>query len=90
MMHVIVYDIANERRLRRVASLCEDYGVRIERSVFECELDGEQHDRFWNRLKGIVCEQSDRVVDYPIGQLDRARIRSVGMEIKRTEGALIF
>jgi len=90
MMHVVVYDIANERRLRRVASLCEDYGVRIEKSVFECELDAESYERFWSRLMALVSEEQDRVIAYPINQGDRAKIRSIGVYDRRDEGALVF
>ena len=44
-MRVIVsYDVAvngegGKRRLRRVAKLCKDYGLRVQNSVFECEID---------------------------------------------------
>jgi len=90
MMHVIVYDIADERRLRRVASLCEDYGIRVEKSVFECDLDDEQHKRFWHRLTGIVNDESDHVVDYPICQMDRGKIRAIGTRTEWGEGALVL
>jgi CRISPR-associated protein Cas2 len=44
-MHLlVVYDIATEsdtdqRRLRCVAKICEGYGTRVQKSVFECDLD---------------------------------------------------
>ena len=42
MLHLIAYDIASDKRLRRVARICEDYGIRVEKSVFECDLsDGD-------------------------------------------------
>lgn len=44
MKLIVVYDVATEtdtdqRRLRRVAKICEGYGVRVQKSVFECDLD---------------------------------------------------
>jgi CRISPR-associated protein Cas2 len=44
MQLLVVYDIATEtdadqRRLRHVAKICEGYGVRVQKSVFECDLD---------------------------------------------------
>ena len=43
MMILIAYDVstvlkAGQRRLRRVAQACEDYGVRVQKSVFECQV----------------------------------------------------
>lgn len=90
MLHLIAYDIASDRRLRRVASICEDFGFRIEKSVFECDLDDSQYERFWKRIETVVNPDCDSVVDYPIGLLDRRRIRSFGNVKRRTEDALVF
>ncbi len=43
MLILITYDVATveavgRRRLRRVAQACEDYGVRVQKSVFECQV----------------------------------------------------
>ena len=37
--YLISYDIANAKRLRRVAKTLESYGTRLQFSVFECPLD---------------------------------------------------
>lgn len=90
MLHLIAYDIANSRRLRNVAAICEDFGCRIEKSVFECDLDEATYRRFWARLAAVVNKDFDSVVDYPIGLLDRRRIVTLGPVERRREGALIF
>jgi len=43
MLILVTYDVstvekAGQRRLRRVAQACEDYGVRVQKSVFECQV----------------------------------------------------
>jgi CRISPR-associated protein Cas2 len=43
MLILVTYDVstanlAGRRRLRRVAQACEDYGVRVQKSVFECQV----------------------------------------------------
>ena len=43
MFILIAYDVsttdrAGQRRLRRVARACKDYGVRVQKSLFECQL----------------------------------------------------
>lgn len=77
MLHIIAYDISSARRLRRVARICEDFGARIEKSVFECDLDDRDFERLWLRLGNVVAED-DSVVDYPIPQPYRDRIRVMG------------
>ena len=50
MLRLIVYDIADARRLHKVAEVCKDYGIRIEYSVFECDLDERVFQTFWECL----------------------------------------
>ena len=67
------------RRLRRVARICEDYGRRVEKSVFECDLEGEAFADMWHRLSGVICNDVDGIIDYPVGNIDRKRIRTLGV-----------
>ena len=78
MLHLIAYDISSNRRLRRVARICEDYGIRVEKSVFECDLDDQTFDEMWSRLSSVTCEDEDRIIDYPIGMIDRKHIHALG------------
>ena len=59
MLRLVAYDISNPRTLRRAANVCLDYGIRIEKSVFEC-------DALWNRLCALVDEETDSLVCYPV------------------------
>lgn len=77
MLHVIAYDISADKRLRRVARICEDFGVRIEKSVFECDLVERDFEKLWQRLSDVVTDD-DSVIDYPIPQHYRERIRILG------------
>ena len=51
MMMLVSYDVAKdekgEKRLRRVAKILENYGQRVQYSVFECLVDPGQ----WVELK---------------------------------------
>ncbi len=66
MLTLVAYDICNDRRLRRVAEICEDYGVRVQYSVFECRLDEEDFTDFWLKLLDEIDEKEDRLVAYKI------------------------
>ena len=39
MLTLVAYDITNAKRLRRVADVCENFGVRVQYSLFECRLE---------------------------------------------------
>ena len=66
MLILVAYDIANERRLARVARVCEDFGVRVQYSLFECRLDEAEFTRFWRRLLTTIDDGEDRIIAYKI------------------------
>ena len=76
MLRVVAYDIACPRRLRRVAEVCLDYGVRVQKSVFECWLDDDRFEAFWERLQQTIKPQEDQILAYTLdaGAARRRRI----------------
>ena len=47
MLVLITYDVCTEdaagrKRLRRIARECQNYGQRVQNSVFECVVDAAQ------------------------------------------------
>jgi CRISPR-associated protein Cas2 len=66
MLTLVAYDIAEPKRLGRVARLCEDFGVRVQYSVFECRLEESTFADFWLGLLELIDEEEDRVVAYKI------------------------
>jgi CRISPR-associated protein Cas2 len=66
MLHLVAYDIANAKRLRQVANVCEDYGVRVEYSVFECDLPPALFDTMWQELNNLIDEAEDSLLAYRI------------------------
>ena len=66
MLVVIAYDVSDPKRLAKVASVCEDFGVRVQYSIFECHLEPEAFNELWLRLLGLLDEKEDRLVAYKI------------------------
>ena len=60
-MQIVMYDIASERRLYRVERICEDYGIRIQKSVFECDLSEKDFSNMWQELNDAIDEREDRI-----------------------------
>ena len=51
MRYVVAYDIENDRTRTRVSEVLEGYGPRVQKSVFECELEPADLDRLTSRLR---------------------------------------
>lgn len=64
MLTLIAYDVTDARRLRRVAEICEDFGVRVQYSIFECHLDEAGFNSLWQALLAEIEESEDRIVAY--------------------------
>lgn len=83
MMVLVTYDVSTEtsegqRRLRRVAKHCCNFGQRVQKSVFECLLDPAQ----WAVLKQRLTEEIDPDADslrfYFLGSNWQRRVEHVG------------
>ncbi len=83
MMVLITYDVAlnsesGSRRLRNIAKICQDYGTRVQYSVFECEVDPAQ----WVQLKAKLFRAYDEEVDslrfYMLGKHWRSKVEHHG------------
>ena len=64
MLIIATYDVSTEtkegrRRLRRVAKVCESMGQRVQKSVFECQVDLMQYEELERRLLAEIDVQED-------------------------------
>lgn len=83
MLMLVTYDISTSeeggaRRLRRVAKACQDYGQRVQYSVFECEVDPAQWVSLRARLIGEIDQDKDSLRFYRLGANWRSRVEHVG------------
>ena len=83
MMVLITYDVNTEnpegrRRLRRVAKICENYGQRVQYSVFECLADPTLWLGVRKRLEDEIDMDKDSLRYYFLGSNWRRRIEHVG------------
>ena len=83
MMVLVTYDVATDttagrKRLRRIAKACEDWGQRVQFSVFECDLDPAQWTALRARLVEIIDPGTDSLRFYMLGREWRRRVEHVG------------
>ena len=69
MLVLIVYDVATSddggpRRLRRVARACQDYGQRVQKSVFECTVGAAEGEALRGRLLDEMKPAADSIRFY--------------------------
>lgn len=69
MLVLITYDVATSddggtKRLRRVARACADYGVRVQKSVFECQVGNKEWTTLRARLLGEAKMEKDSLRFY--------------------------
>jgi CRISPR-associated endonuclease Cas2 len=83
MFLVVSYDVnttepAGAKRLRKVARLCEKYGVRVQNSVFELDLDPAQETALRCGLEKIINHEKDSVRFYRLGKNWKNKVDSMG------------
>jgi len=82
-MVLITYDVKTEtksgqRRLRKVAKKCQDYGQRVQNSVFECIVDAACLKQLQASLEKIIDPEVDSLRYYYLGDEWRRRVVHVG------------
>lgn len=79
MFYVVTYDISDDRRRTKVAKILEDFGDRVQYSVFEMELArAEQLADLRQRLEAVIDPRVDGVRIYFLCQGCRAKIAILG------------
>ena len=79
MFYLATYDITNDQRRTKVARILEDFGDRVQYSVFEMELDrSDQLNEMQMRLAKVIDLQSDSVRIYFVCQGCRTKITILG------------
>lgn len=80
---LVAYDVNTKKkegqsRLRKVAKTCERYGMRVQNSVFECNVDPQQRYELETKLKDIIKETEDSILFYDLGNNYTRRIEIHG------------
>lgn len=96
MMLVVTYDVdtsdsAGQKRLRKVAKICERHGMRVQNSVFEVLVDAAQLVVLKQELGKAIDMEQDSVRFYRLGNSYENRIESMGRKpLVEAGSALIF
>lgn len=95
MLVLITYDVnteteAGKKRLRKVAKQCQNYGQRVQNSVFECLVDAAQSRQLEHLLTELVDKDKDSLRFYYLGNEWHNRVKHIGAKPSiDLEGTLI-
>jgi len=66
MVFLICYDIASPKRLRKTAKTMENYGLRVQKSFFQCDMEEDKMHDMLRTIKSIIERRRDSFFVYPI------------------------
>lgn len=84
MLVIVTYDVSTitpegQRRLRRVAKVCERFGQRVQKSVFECQVDEMQFETLERKLLAEIDKEADNLRFYRLTDTQRLRVKQYGI-----------
>ena len=85
MLVLITYDVntetsAGRSRLRKVAKACVNYGQRVQKSVFECQLDEAQLRMLKGTLEDLINPKEDSIRYYNLGNHYSSKVMTSGVD----------
>ena len=96
MFILITYDVntsttAGQKRLRKVAKICEKHGLRVQNSVFEVLVDAAQFVKLKAQLAQTIDSEHDSVRFYKLGNSYEHKIETMGiLPMIQTGGPIIL
>jgi CRISPR-associated protein Cas2 len=81
---IVTYDVSTEtpegrKRLRRVAKVCERIGQRVQKSVFECQVNDMQFEALERELVAEIDEHEDSLRFYRLTEPAQIRVKQYGI-----------
>lgn len=96
LLILVTYDVQTTskngaKRLRKVAKICQNYGQRVQNSVFECVVSSTQYTTLKIELQEVIDEEVDSLRFYRLGKNYKTKVEHFGTkESINIEDPLIF
>ena len=95
MLMLITYDVNTEtpegkKRLRKIAKECQNYGQRVQNSVFECLIDSTQFSMLKYKLEKIMDPKTDSIRYYNLGNNWHNRVEHIGAKESYDPDGFLF
>lgn len=85
MLVLITYDVntkdaGGKKRLRKVAKECQNYGQRVQNSVFECIMDGTKAREVKEKILKLIDKDKDSLRFYYLGEKYKNKVEHYGIK----------
>ncbi len=74
MFYVICFDVRDERRLVKISETLENFGCRVQKSLFECYLGETELKALDEKLAGLLDPAEDQIRYYTLCSKDKSGI----------------
>ena len=81
MFYLITYDIVDNKKRNRVSKILEGYGIRVQMSVFECDLNKINFEALMSKLRKVINTDEDSIRVYKICETCKNNIEIIGLGI---------
>ena len=81
MNMIVAYDIAEPRRLNKVAKVIKDYGLRVQKSIFEVQVDSRIFAEMKARIEEEIEQSADGVKYFPLCEKCAGTVEIIGQGI---------
>lgn len=91
-MYIVAYDIADDKRLRKIHQKMRGFGDHLQYSVFRCELSSKEKTQMAAQLDQLIHHGQDQVLIIPLGPAEgynHANIQALGRPYHYTERCAI-
>jgi CRISPR-associated protein Cas2 len=78
---IVAYDIADPRRLAKIAKIMLDYGSRVQKSIFEVSLRGVAFEEMRRRVEEAIVNEEDGVKYFPVCEKCAGTVEIIGQGI---------
>lgn len=80
MFYLVCYDVVENNRRNRVCKILKGYGLRVQKSVFECVLSADQLVMVQRKVDRALKAEEDQVRFYPMSATTRRKVLVLGMQ----------
>ena len=77
-VYLIAYDVRHPGRLKKLAKIAQDYGIRMQKSIFEAELLPSELQSMMSRMKNIINPAEDGIKIFRLCQSCEAKRTGAG------------
>jgi CRISPR-associated protein Cas2 len=90
-LYIVTYDIADDKRWRKVFKLMHGYGHWLQLSVFQCRLTARRRAELARRLDELINNNADHVLILDLGPADKVdpHVESLGKTFESVKRAAV-